>query len=140
VRNVDMVDGTPVIDIKPYLPAADAIATAKSGWLAPDPEPAFEVSWSPRAREQTAWLRDEHGVDLPLEIEQILSIGPQPHPYRRIRREGDGLRLALHEWRVFFRVEGRHVTVDCIRSGYRPAQMASDPALRPHREFTARFS
>jgi tRNA (adenine37-N6)-methyltransferase len=145
VCNVDMVDGTPVIDIKPYLPVADAIAKAKSGWLADrptDPAPAFEVAWSAQAREQTAWLCKEHGVDLAPEITEILSIGPQPHPYRRIRREGDGLRLALHDWRVFFRVDGRRVTVDSIRTGYRPAQLESpdDPAVRPHREFTARFA
>jgi tRNA (adenine37-N6)-methyltransferase len=140
VCNVDMVDGTPVLDIKPYLPVSDAIPTAKSGWLAPDPAPAFEVSWSERAREQTEWLREEHGLDLVPEITQILVIGPQPHPYRRIRREGDGLRLALHEWRVFFRIEGRHVTVGFLKTGYRPAQLKNDPALRPHREFTARFA
>lgn len=142
VRDVDMVDGTPVLDIKPYVAVADAIPGAKSGWLAPDPAPGFEVLWSALAAEQIAWLRSQHGVDLAPETTQILSIGPQPHPYRRIRREGDGLRLALHEWRVLFRVDERTVTVERIRTGYRPAQLgnADDPALRPHREFTARFA
>jgi tRNA (adenine37-N6)-methyltransferase len=139
VCNVDMVDGTPVLDIKPYLPAADAIPTAKSGWLASDPAAGFEVSWSEPAREHVAWLRERHGIDLAAEIDQILGIGPQPHPYRRIRREGDGLLLALHEWRVFFHVDGRLVTVESIRTGYRPAQL-QDPALRPHREFSDRFA
>jgi hypothetical protein len=137
-----MVDGTPVLDIKPYLPVADAIVGAKSGWLAPDPAPGFEVSRSALATEQIAWLADRHKIDLAPEITQILSIGPQPHPYRRIRREGDGLLLALHEWRVSFRVDGQKVTVESIRTGYRPAQLENlaDPGLRPHREFTARFA
>jgi tRNA (adenine37-N6)-methyltransferase len=140
VSNVDMVDGTPLLDLKPYVAAADAIAHAGSGWLAPeDPAAAFAVSWSAPAREQAAWL-EARGVDLAPEIERILAIGPQPHPYRRIRREGDRYRLALHEWRVLFRVDGRKVTIDAIRSGYRPAQLEADPALRPHRDFVARFA
>ncbi len=33
IEGHDMLDGTPVLDIKPYLPYADAIADASSGWL-----------------------------------------------------------------------------------------------------------
>jgi tRNA (adenine37-N6)-methyltransferase len=33
IRGLDMLDGTPVLDIKPYLPYADTIADANSGWL-----------------------------------------------------------------------------------------------------------
>src|SRR6202041_972769 len=34
VEGVDMLDGSPVLDLKPYVAAADAIAEAGSGWLA----------------------------------------------------------------------------------------------------------
>ena len=44
-------------------------------------------------------------------IARVLSLGPQPHPYRRIRKDGDAFRLALKDWRVRFRVEGREVVV-----------------------------
>lgn len=37
VRDVDMVDRTPLLDIKPYLPSIDAHATATMGWLAHAP-------------------------------------------------------------------------------------------------------
>jgi len=33
IENLDVVDGTPLLDIKPYIPAFDAIADAKSGWV-----------------------------------------------------------------------------------------------------------
>jgi len=29
----DMLDGTPLLDIKPYIPAFDAVPTARSGWF-----------------------------------------------------------------------------------------------------------
>jgi tRNA-Thr(GGU) m(6)t(6)A37 methyltransferase TsaA len=33
VRGVDMLDGTPILDIKPYVPYADAFPQAKAGWI-----------------------------------------------------------------------------------------------------------
>ncbi len=36
VRDVDMVDGTPLLDIKPYLPSIDAHGEARIGWMAAD--------------------------------------------------------------------------------------------------------
>jgi tRNA-Thr(GGU) m(6)t(6)A37 methyltransferase TsaA len=33
IRDIDIIDGTPLLDIKPYVPAFDAIETEKTGWL-----------------------------------------------------------------------------------------------------------
>src|SRR5205085_10553192 len=38
VLDVDMIDGTPVLDIKPYLPYTDVVQTTGHGWLDEDPE------------------------------------------------------------------------------------------------------
>lgn len=35
VRDVDMIDGTPLLDIKPYLPSIEAYPNAQIGWVAP---------------------------------------------------------------------------------------------------------
>jgi tRNA-Thr(GGU) m(6)t(6)A37 methyltransferase TsaA len=164
VMDVDMIDGTPVLDIKPYVPYADAFPTARTGWLSPpspalgdrghdggrpptfpgvaaDPDPGFAVAWAPLAAEQAAWLRHEHGVDLTGPVNRVLEIGPQPHAYRRIKAEGGAYRLSVKDWRVRFRVEGRTVTVEAIRSGYRPAQLAApaSPEVAVQRAFVERF-
>lgn len=34
LRGVDLLDGTPVLDIKPYVPYADAFPDAHAGWIA----------------------------------------------------------------------------------------------------------
>jgi tRNA-Thr(GGU) m(6)t(6)A37 methyltransferase TsaA len=153
VEDLDIVDGSPVLDLKPYVPYADAFPDARTGWLealttgddvaraAGDPLPGYEVAWSALAREQAAWLRDEHGIDLISRVNAVLELGPQPHPYRRIKADGAGFRLAVKDWRARFRVDGRVVTVDAIGSGYRPAELAtsSDPAVLVQRAFVARF-
>lgn len=33
IRNVDMLDGTPVLEIKPYVPEFDAPTSVRTGWL-----------------------------------------------------------------------------------------------------------
>jgi tRNA-Thr(GGU) m(6)t(6)A37 methyltransferase TsaA len=148
VGALDLLDGTPVLDIKPYVAYADARSEGRAGWLdAPDPIARWPVVFEPAAREQLAWL-DARGVPLTPAIEAALALGPQPHAYRRIRLHGDGMRLAIKEWRVDFRVEGKagaaspvqRIVVTGIASGYREKQLASDPALALHRDFLGRFT
>ena len=33
IQDVDIIDGTPLLDIKPYVPAFEAETTVKIGWL-----------------------------------------------------------------------------------------------------------
>ncbi len=150
VSGLDLLDGTPVLDIKPYVPYTDAIPEANHGWLdaAPvagvrpsDPQPSFEVEFEPLAREQLDYLRVQHGIELGVQIAARLSIGPTPHAYRRIRKEGARARLALEDWRVWFRVEGRRVFIECIGSGYRPRELFAPEGSAPssHRAFVARW-
>lgn len=139
VSDVDLLDGTPILDLKPYVKYTDIVPDASDGWLAPtDPRPAWEVRFEERARSQLAFLR-ERGVDLEAAVTQTLALGPQPHPYRRIRADGDRFVLAHKEWRVRFRLEGRVVLVESVASGYRPKELEANGALELHRELTRRF-
>lgn len=33
VKNIDILDGSPILDIKPYIPQFDVFETSKNGWL-----------------------------------------------------------------------------------------------------------
>jgi tRNA-Thr(GGU) m(6)t(6)A37 methyltransferase TsaA len=139
VRQLDVLDGSPVLDLKPYVAYADAYPEAHQGWLeASDPVAAWEVSFAEAALERLAWLQAQ-GIDLRGAIEGALALGPQPHAYRRIRRHGSGMRLALKEWRVDFVAEDRRILVTSVLTGYRASQLATDVAPAVHRAFAARF-
>jgi tRNA-Thr(GGU) m(6)t(6)A37 methyltransferase TsaA len=139
VGDCDMLDGTPVLDLKPYLPYADARAGSVPGWLDGSEEaPSWQVRFNPDALEQLEWLR-KRGVALRQRIEEVLSSGPQPHAYRRIRPHGAGMRLAIKEWRADFAVSGRDIVVGRLASGYRPRDLACGEGSALHREFAARF-
>jgi tRNA-Thr(GGU) m(6)t(6)A37 methyltransferase TsaA len=140
VRNLDLLDGTPVLDLKPYVAYADALPDARAGWLENrDPGPSWQVAFTEEAEAQLSWLR-ARGVELRRRIESSLALGPQPHAYRRIRKHGDGLRLAAQEWRVDFRVEDRTMVVSGVATGYAAKQVATGVAPELHRDFVAAFS
>jgi tRNA-Thr(GGU) m(6)t(6)A37 methyltransferase TsaA len=148
VRDIDMLDGTPVLDIKPYVAYTDAIVDAKSGWLTDDAEPrdpipAFDVQWHDAAAEQAAWIEARTALPLRERATATLMLGPEPHPYRRIRRDAAGLTLAVKAWRVRFSVSERSVRVHEVVSGYREVQIATGNArgadLTTHRDFHERW-
>lgn len=151
VANLDILDGTPVLDIKPYVPYADAIPNANHGWLdeqtlgdrAPpaDPLAAYQVSYAALAAEQLAYLGDTHGIALRARIDSSLALGPSPHAYRRIRRVGEGYVLAVKDFRVEFSVLERTITVHALKSGYRPEALFSPEGDAPeaHRAFVLRY-
>ncbi len=45
VRGIDMLNGTPVLDLKPYIPAYDSFPTAKAGWVDALAEPGPDHRW-----------------------------------------------------------------------------------------------
>ena len=79
------------------------------------------------------------GIELEAPIRQVLELGPEPHPYRRIRKTENGACLALKDFRVSFMSAGKSIVVTEIATGYRPKQLATltDPALAAHRALAA---
>jgi len=139
VSGLDMLDGTPVLDLKPYVPYADALADAGGGWLdtALDPVEPYEVELASDAVWALGYLKSTFGLELEQNLRKILALGPQQHPYRRIKKVGDAFLLAVKDWRARFEVHGKRLVVTEIVSGYRPRELVEnpDPALDPHRAF-----
>ena len=77
LSGIDLLDGTPVLDIKPYVPYADGVASAYNRIADSAPQP-IEVRWLDDALSQAR----SHGLrlDQPLVelIEQCLAQDPRP--------------------------------------------------------------
>jgi tRNA-Thr(GGU) m(6)t(6)A37 methyltransferase TsaA len=145
VQNLDILDGTPILDLKPYIPYTDSIPGADNGWLdeperPADPKPHYQVTFSARARAQLDFL-EGHAVVLAPAIKEVLRLGPTPHPYRRIKPNGADFILAYKAWRIDFAARGLDIEVLAIRSGYRPSVLANgkDADLDLHRALIERF-
>jgi len=62
VRGVDLLDGTPILDIKPYVPYADAFPESRAGWIdAVDAASGRQSAPGPRRPRKKLAARPEHG-------------------------------------------------------------------------------
>ena len=77
LQGVDLLDGTPVLDIKPYLPWVDAIPEARAAYAGSRPGTETAVRFSPPARQQLDAAARQH-PELPALIEQVLAQDPRP--------------------------------------------------------------
>ncbi len=125
VRGLDLLDGTPVLDIKPYLPYADRIEGARGGFAEAPPAASVAVAFSPDAGASCRRYEAGRGVPLRSLIERLLSLDPRPAYTRgRGRSRHHGFRLMDLEVRWEVRDEGFRV----VSVG--PAS-SSAPALPP---------
>lgn len=142
VGNVDLLDGTPILDIKPYIPEIDAFAQSRAGWLEEieTGPPLFRITRTTLAEEQIAWLSHNHGIAFAERADAILSRSPSPHKTRRIVRSGEGFRMGCGAWRIYFEVEHEEVIVQRIAPGYPERALQSPDYTRiPDREAQAAF-
>ncbi|MET0262906.1 MAG: TrmO family methyltransferase, partial [Rariglobus sp.] len=120
----DLVDGTPVFDVKPYVPAYDSFPDAKAGWIDEvdalvETPPRFEVKLAPLADTQATWLRENWQVDFVPRLVELLSRDPSVHRTRRIRKRATGgFEIGCGAWRATFDVEATTVTVNALETGY----------------------
>ena len=114
LTGVDLLDGTPVLDIKPYLPSSDRIERASEGWAAPELE-ALEVAYLPEAADFCSAYETETDVPLRQLISEVLREDPRP-PSQRKKKEMFGVRL--YNINVRWQVSGNSCLVrSCAKVG-----------------------
>ncbi|UJJ33214.1 tRNA (N6-threonylcarbamoyladenosine(37)-N6)-methyltransferase TrmO [Halopseudomonas maritima] len=77
LSGVDLLDGTPVLDIKPYVPYADAVEGAVNP-LAPTPPAPIAVHWQTEALQQAQAEQQRLEQPLVTLVEQCLAQDPKP--------------------------------------------------------------
>lgn len=142
IASFDMLDNTPVFDIKPYIPLADAFPDARAGWVDETRKNRFEVEFTPLFMEQNQFIGT---IDLANFCAVQLAVEPLDHHRKRLTELGEGhWEIACRTWRIEFSVEPeRKIAVHSIRSGYSPSEL-SDPRdpyddKELHRLFAARY-
>ena len=91
LAGVDLLDGTPVFDIKPFLPSSDNVEEAAEGW-AEQELTVLEVDFLPAAENFCAVYEAESGVPLQQLIGEILREDPRPASQKE-KKDRYGMRL-----------------------------------------------
>jgi len=77
LKGVDLLDGTPVVDIKPYIPYVDNISEATAGFAERPPPRKQTITFSAAATQRCIDMSKSH-PNLRTMIEQLLQSDPRP--------------------------------------------------------------
>ena len=106
---VDLLDGTPVLDIKPYIPYADSLPDASGGFAESRPGEDFEVNFSEAAEASIA----QNAIEYPGLRDLIEAVLKQdPRPAWRVR-EDDTKRygMNLYDFNIKWSMTENGITV-----------------------------
>ena len=111
LAGIDLLDGTPIIDIKPYLPYSDSMPDASAGFADTRPETQMTVEFSPQAIEfvnaQTQY------PDLHDFITNVLKQDPRP-AYKKQKEEMQSYGMTLYDFNIRWQVNNAHNLVTSI--------------------------
>ncbi len=118
VTGGDFLDGTPVLDIKPYVSFVEAIPEARSAWATPLQD-NLEVAWSSEALKSLNEIEPNNDLvasgtcGLKRLIEQTLAQDPRPaHERGKDGKQGQHWGVMIGPVDVRFRVEGGIVVIE----------------------------
>jgi len=100
--SLDLVDGTPVVDIKPYLPFAEALPDAQASYAQQAPVASVNVSFTAELESAFASLEKRY-PHLRAFIMDVLAQDPRP-AYRKGEETGKTYAVWLHDFNVRWRV------------------------------------
>ncbi len=92
VSGIDLLDGTPILDIKPYVPYADVVSDA-TNQLAPTPPVLLAVNWHRDALAAAHLAATRLGEPVVQLIEQCLAQDPKPAYQQPAPEREYGVRL-----------------------------------------------
>lgn len=123
----DLLDGTPILDIKPYIPDADSFPGSRAGWRDAAAAAAWSVEFAPAAAAKLEWIRAHCGLDAAEFCRIQLAQNPLDRRRKRLRKIDEGRwTIGCRTWRFLFALDPdahRALVLDAA-SGYSPEELA----------------
>jgi tRNA-Thr(GGU) m(6)t(6)A37 methyltransferase TsaA len=114
VRGGDFLDGTPVLDIKPYIPYSDSIPKARGGYADTPPKPQFSVQFSKEAEQALKKMSPEKSDMLRQLLHEMLAYDPRPAYLQAAPDRSYGTRVL--EMEIKWQVIENKVIINAIES------------------------
>lgn len=112
VQGSDLLNGTPILDIKPYIQYSDAVIEAQSGYAQQQPLRKL-VIWTDEATIGKTKLLQSHHINAQYlaELEQVLSLDPRP-AYQDDETRVYGMKFGA--FNIKFRCDAQHIFIQAI--------------------------
>ncbi len=116
VSGVDMLDNSPIYDIKPYIPYADACLDAHSEWANQPPTPRFTVEFLPTVKTALHAYDEQHHTQLLSLLTELLRYDARP-AYKANREKDDKTyATTLYGLNITWNIVGERVMVTSVSS------------------------
>ena len=130
VKNFDLLDGTPILDIKPYIITSDSFPDSKQGWLPLEKreKDQYLCSFSDKAVKQMDWIYNSLDLNL-IEFSKLqLSYQPLNKKRKRVKKidsKQNEYILACRTWRIHFNIDeaNKKLAILEIKSGYNASDL-----------------
>lgn len=105
ITESDLLDQTPIYDIKPYIPYCDSFPDAKTGWLKPNMD-LYEIVLSDIAKIKSDWLSENCNFNIENYAKVQLQVDPENDGRRRISKSDKVFKntpvytLHFRDWRM----------------------------------------
>jgi tRNA-Thr(GGU) m(6)t(6)A37 methyltransferase TsaA len=146
VSGSDLLDETPIFDIKPYLPYADSFPNSKIGWLEGADKDKWKIQWDVATLEPKNWLSQNRLYIEPI-VKNQLEFDPTNSERKRVYPIDEvHWVFAYRTWRILFEINPEEKLVKCLKifSGYSTEDLnkSEDPYNDKglHHEFMRLFS
>lgn len=152
ISEFDLLDQTPIYDIKPYIPYCDSFPDASTGWLVPN-NVLYELVMSDIFKTKSEWLSENCKFNVENYARVQLQVDPENDERRRIIKTDKTFEdktvytLNFRTWKIDYITdkENNKVNIIDIYSAYSPEELAPDTIDKKgdkdsHRLFSNRFS
>jgi tRNA-Thr(GGU) m(6)t(6)A37 methyltransferase TsaA len=107
----DILDGTPIFDIKPYIKYSDSIPSAHCGFAQDTPAAILSVNFSAQSLMNLEHLKPEYEENLELLIKETLSFDPRPAYHQSQKDNNREYGIKLYDLNIRWRVVSNNAEV-----------------------------
>jgi len=116
LSGIDLISGTPILDVKPYLPISDIAAEPRSGWVPLNSFPELKVEFSARALEDMNTAAPQGARDILPLIAGTLRHDPRNMRDKTQMKDGAKLAFFMLNLEIKFSVTGGTATVHGVEA------------------------
>lgn len=112
----DLLDGTPILDIKPYVEFSDSFSGCGQGWL--ETIQSYSVHFNDDSRQRLMWLEQELGKPLLQTVVNQIGSEPLLSKSKRVKQTGNNnFVFSYRTWRIHYQITDDQIFVFQVLSG-----------------------
>lgn len=120
ISESDLLNGSPILDIKPYLPYSDSFPNVKTGWAKSDLTELYQISFNAKAKKIGEKLKSENDINLFDYARIQLEFNPVDLSRKRISKlisqesSKENFILSYQDWQIHYLVDESEKKVKII--------------------------